>query len=50
MEEVKILFLYNGHNEEIKYKKGEIMNDIYKRYVMKIQVELEKLFFYIMEA
>ena len=45
MAEVKIIFLYNGNNETIKCKKGEYMLDIYKRYAMKIQVDLEKLYF-----
>jgi len=45
MDEVKIMFTFNGNNETIECKRNEYMIDIYKRYVMKIQVELNKLYF-----
>ena len=45
MEEVKIIFAYNGHNETIECKKNEYMEDIYNRYVMKVQLDLQKLYF-----
>ena len=45
MAEVKIIFQYNGNNETIECKKNEFMLDIYKRYVMKVQVDLKKLYF-----
>ena len=45
MAEVKIIFIYNGSNETIECKREEYMLDIYKRYAMKIQVDLEKLYF-----
>ena len=45
MTDVKIIFSYNGENEEIECKKDEFMLNIYKRYVMKIKVDLNKLYF-----
>ena len=45
MAEVKIIFTYNGNNETMECKRDEFMLDIYKRYVMKIQVDLKKLYF-----
>ena len=45
MDEVKIIFTYNGNNETIECKRNEYMLDIYKRYVMKIQIELKRLYF-----
>ena len=45
MAEVKIVFIHNGQNETIECKKNEYMLYIYKRYVMKIQGDLKKLFF-----
>jgi len=45
MAEVKIIFTYNGQNEIIECKKEEYMFNIYKRYAMKIQVDLKKLYF-----
>ena len=45
MAEIKIIFSYNGQNETIECKQNEYMLDIYNRYAMKIQVDLEKLYF-----
>ena len=44
MEDVKIIFAYYGHNETIECKKNEYMQDIYNRYVMKVQLDLQKLY------
>jgi len=45
MTEVKITFIFNGRNENIDCNKEEYMIEIFKRYVIKIQVDVEKLFF-----
>ena len=45
MDEFKIVFSYNGPNETIECKEVKYMLDIYKRYTMKIQVDLKNLFF-----
>ena len=45
MTEVKIIFAYNGQNETLKCQKNEYMIDIYKRYAMKIQIDLKDLYF-----
>ena len=45
MTEVKIIFSYNGQNETLKCQKNEYMIDIYKKYAMKIQIDLKDLYF-----
>ena len=45
MEKIRINFIYKGKNEIIECNKDEYMGNIYKRYVKKIQVDLDNLFF-----
>ena len=45
MEKIKINFIYKGINETIECNKDEYMDNIYKRYISKIQVDLDNLFF-----
>ena len=45
MEIIIINFLYKGQNETIGCNKDEYMINIFKRYVKKIKVDLNNLYF-----
>ena len=45
MVDIKITFAFNGMNEILDCKKEEYMIEIYKRYAMKIKVDIQKIFF-----
>ena len=41
----EILFTYNGNETKIQYNKDEKINEICKRYITKIQIDINKIYF-----
>ena len=45
MAEIILNFIYNNHELKIPAKRNEFMKDIFKRYIIKIEKNINDIFF-----